>query len=710
MYGDPQDQSIAINQKMKPKYSFDQKPMGKEGSRLSSKQELLARFQDNDIDEDILQDDVEANDSVTMKLNHPRNTKKSNDFNDEFYGVEDNFKTITVNGDDLATLRASLQPPKMKSFENETPVSESKLNNQSVQFNLKNTTTPTLRPKLELNEREESFFDGFEDLSPGTLSTSSPKTRRSKTLSEYSEDNNLTSDTDVTSEFNDADNQDIDNIFGVEESGVYSSGGFGPKPSKANTLLELKKKELELNAEREEEELLKRTKEFGNMKIHEDEKINTLRLKDFTAAKSGKLNPLDMDALENERTINYEYTRDDFEDFEDGFELNSPIRIPKGATHAEGRINSKLSMPQFEATQPKSSMKKYRSMIDVNTPREESEHPFFNNKNNDIIRKLNRIPSFYSSSQLRKPDRNEDLDSIEELKVNDETYSAKSDLEMERKKVILLEKYMEITNTQLKNKRKTRKHVPTKTGPTKLGLVRCLNEGGESSIPSHLLQNNNKNMKYNSVKQQWEGNYIDLHKFESIKSLKTTKPHLISHKDYRKDGSEQQAGTKIVGSMKYDPDAMKWINVNEDEEDIFDDVPDLPHDLGHQRRMNLPNSRSASKSNLKLSSMIKRQPSKLNHRGVSTTSAFTQRTTSTSTESSSDTLDEGETQYSHDHFPEFTLDDKTIDRFYKEEAKWFKKTRHWFGDGEGYDLRTDHRQYNKDYFWEIRNMVTDDEN
>ncbi|CAH2354878.1 hypothetical protein CLIB1423_19S01926 [[Candida] railenensis] len=750
--------------------------MAKSGTR-HTKNDLLAKFQDHEDLEDGFFQDQDGG-----ELEAP--TLRGGQQDLDFYHIDDNFKTITIRDDELATIREGAGT-KMKKDEGVRSM-----------FNLNRSTTPTLRPKESKRYRQENedddFLDGFEGLSPGTLSTSSPKSKtkgsRRMSLSEYSEEVE-TSDTDVTSEFNDADIGDVDDIFGFEESGVYSSGGNGgsggggggagiPKESKAKAILQSKKKELQLRAEQEENELLMQRHGKGGAGV-----VNTLRLKDFHNY-NDKLQ-IDMDALENEKTINYEYTRDEYEDFEDGFDLNSPLKIPtksRSGKHSSdvansGRsISSKLSMPQFDKefkSKPKPAMKKYKSMMNVKGEEEDEReetgsHPFFNNKNNDIIRKLNRIPSFYSKKQQQhqypvQEDNDLQLDLIEELESNNEKYNTNLDMEMEYKKKKLLEKYMEITNHQLRNKRERTKDKKFANSPNKkksgssLGLVRYLNDDGTHSVPVAALNSKTK-MKFNPVKHKWEGNDIDLYKFEAIKSLQTTKPRLITNKDYKKDKSDvkkkivgstsssSSSGEKIVGNMKYDPEAMKWVNLDEVEEDddIFDDLPDLPIRNGSKNirsgsgvpfpssksHPNLHKSLSSSTSTFRKSGSAKSIMTLLNAsppkfpsrtttnpsskiRGVSSTSAFTQRTASTASSSSSkssqDSNQYDDTSIQQDSLmEEFFIDDKLIEKFHKEEAKWIKKTKHWFQEGESFDFSS--TPFNKDYFWEIRKMVTDEEN
>ncbi|KAM9887647.1 hypothetical protein OXX69_013273, partial [Metschnikowia pulcherrima] len=101
------------------------------------------------------------------------------------------------------------------------------------------------------NLRGHAFSPNF--LSPGTGSLTSPIRRHS--LSEFSEG----TDTDIT-EINDEDFEEIDDIFGKEESGIYSSGGTRASkkaggPGRAREVLLQRKQQLEEEAKAEDDEL-----------------------------------------------------------------------------------------------------------------------------------------------------------------------------------------------------------------------------------------------------------------------------------------------------------------------------------------------------------------------------------------------------------------------------------------------------------------------
>ncbi|CCE88727.1 Piso0_001505 [Millerozyma farinosa CBS 7064] len=591
-------------------------------TRNASKNDLLAKYQEKSefMDEDS---------NIIMDFGNPNPEGGLN--------LEDEFATLQIkDGDvDLPTLKRSGSSYNHKKGEYNTIQGKDLPGGFGEESDVSNL-------QAWLKKKGLGAYDDDLKVSPATISTSSPK--RSKSLSEYSEDTN---DTDITSQFNEEDFEGIDDIFGNEESGIYSSGGSGnanggnKNVNRAKERLQMNKKKLSERAEMEEKEL------YQKFRNPNHEEVQTLKLKDFHNLEREQV---DIDALDNDRTVNYEYTKDDFENFEDGFDLGSPIKFDAGklkqftGKQRKGEILPKKSMPTFTSQNRERllSSKKFRSSIDFNVNEARNqEHPVFNN-NNRIIRKLDRIPSFY----VKENEKISRTDALNE--------------DMEAKKQQLLSKYMEITEKQNKlNKRKSKVFdAQPKAKNKKVGLIRYLNEE-----PITVL--NNKHMKYNPKSKNWEGNDIDLVKFET---LPASKPSLIPYEDF----NTNTQGVKIQGNMVYDPDSLKWVNLNrEEEEDIFQDVPDLQTDKRY----------------------LSTGPGKLGNRGAST---FTQRTESTSSSHSDSTS-----------VNEFYLPSKLIDRFHKEEMKYHRKLSYWFQKNETYDLLNDY--HNKNYYWEIRKMVIDNE-
>lgn len=489
--------------------------------------------------------------------------------------------------------------------------------------------------------------------------TTSPLRRRS--LSDYSEN----TETDIT-EMNDDDFEEIDNIFGKEESGIYSSGGGidtqKPDTSRASDRLAKKKRQLQKEADLEDREL------FQKYRKHHGEEVNTLKLKDLH--KYQLESNLEKDALENERTVNYEYTRDDFESFEDGFDADLPAQIePERLRHFHssgnkgGRIQHKTSMPVFPNSLRSSKLTKFKSTMDLASAFEKKEHPVFNNSNK-LIRKLDRMPSFHSRKEL-----NAAMEYQDDEELNND---------MERKKKELLEKYMEITEKQkqLKTSPKRSSGLLKSAGAKRhgVGLVRYLND--KSAVP---VGSTNGNMKFNARTKRWEGNEHELLRFDEEAQEHPSsrkQPSLITLKEF-----DRRVET-IKGNMKYDAENLRWVNLDESDEvenHIFDELPDLePNDI--------PRYRMPIKG-------------KLNDRGVST---FTQRTILSVSSDRSSAL-------SASAGDEFQLGPKLMAKFHKEELKIYKKTHHWFGPNESYKVDRA-RTFNSEYFWEIRKMVMDDDN
>lgn len=567
----------------------------------------------------------------------------------------DNFHTLklTANGERLFTplvgermLRPSLSPGMFMKYV-EKDDEEITFGDDAIpdQLNMENLKKNQVR---YAHSSENRFL-------PATATSS----LRRKSLSGYSED----TETDIT-ELNEDDFEEIDNIFGKEESGIYSSGGRGVQRtdiSKASDRLAKKKKQLQMEADVEDQDLVQKYR-----KQHGDE-VTTLKLRDLQ--KYQLESNLENDALENERTVNYEYTRDDFESFEDGFEGDLPAKIePDRLRHFHtsasngSRIRQKTSMPVFPNSLRSSMLTKFKSSMDLASAFERKEHPVFNNCNK-IIRKLDRMPSFHSRKEINAIQYQHD----EELNSN-----------MERKKKELLEKYMEITEKQkqLQSSPKRPTAVLKSSGSKRhgVGLVRYLND--ISAVPAVSA---NGNMKFNARTKRWEGNDHDLMRFEEeMREVPPSrkKPSLITSKDF-----DNRVDT-IKGSMKYDAENLRWVNLDESDElknDVFNELPDLePNDI--------PRYRMASKGTQ-------------NDRGVST---FTQRTvlSVSSDRSSALSVTAGD---------EFLLESKLTAKFQKEELKIYKKTHHWFGPNESYKIDRP-KTINREHFWEIRKMVMDNDN
>lgn len=404
-------------------------------------------------------------------------------------------------------------------------------------------------------------------LSPGTISNSS----RKKSLSEYSED------TDVTSEMNEDDFEDVENIFGDQIDDNIET-------SRVHDVLKNKKLKMKHEADKEEQELMKKYKH--------DEFV-TLKLKNFS-----------VDHLDNEKTINYEFTRDEFEDFEDGFENIN-------------KLSFKKSMPTFNS-RSKLEMKKFQSSYNLN----QQTAPKYNNR---VMSKLDRIPSFANQKML-----NEMMEKNKNFKLT---------------KQQLLQQYEEIdkqhkrTNEKILNLKKSMSMPARRVKGKKIGLVRYLGD-----VPNV----ENSNMRFNKESKNWEGNEIELMKFNTISKKK---PSLIKFNDYNTKND-----TNVAGDMVFDPVNLKWVSQTP-EEDVFKELSDF-----HE-----PDNKS---------------------RGVSN---FTARTLSTNNEESENV---------------YIVSKKLIDRFLKEEVKLSRRVENWFDHQQVYELNN---EIKTDYYWDIRKLVMDNE-
>lgn len=566
--------------------------------------------------------------------------------NDDLFGLEEDFGTLRLSPQKQAMKSLNHKPSLSPSFMMQFVESEEDHLSFDQEFNENDLFNPN-----DVFRHTPNLVTSKSKFSPGTASNPSPLRRRS--LSDYSEG----TDTAMTSELDDNDfEEEIDDIFGKEESGIYSGDGRSNMGnlSKAGQVLSNRKEQLQRQAEKEEAEMYERYKQMK----HGESAVNTLKLKDLNHAMS--TSAFNQDPLENENTVNYEYTRDDHEAFEEGFAADEPLDLKISKFHRSGpkkkSLAREMSMPNFPKSLESSKPTKYKSTMDL-AAFTRKDHPVFNNSN-EIIKKLNRMPSFHN--QTKRPEPNND-DQINH--------------DMELRKKELLEKYMEITEKQkkLNTSPKKNKHLMRGT-PYKrrgVGLVKFLNN--DSNVPA--VSSNNK-MTYNPENKLWEGNDHDLMRFEDQEDHQAKKPGLIRKQDF------QPKTEKIQGNMRYDAENLRWVNLDDDDKDnenIFEDLPDLePNDIPEY-------GRTSSQFNTQ-------------GRGVST---FTQRTVlaaSSDRSSAVGRLGLGD---------EYLLLAKNLSRFEKEEAKIRRKTQNWFAPREQYRLNKQ-RNFSGDYFWEIRKMVCEE--
>ncbi|EAZ63730.2 hypothetical protein PICST_28190 [Scheffersomyces stipitis CBS 6054] len=607
------------------------------------------------------------------------------------FGLGDDFKTLKISSSDLNTIRQNhAEARKAIKFDDELG-----LQDQGTIFG-KNGYSPL--DSLSTSSPKQSVFTPVSRNSESTDRNNGIRRVTKESLSDFSEGE----DTDITSEFNDNDFEDLDNIFGNEESGIYD---------KMNKILSNKKSALQKQADSEEIELRSQLEKQQEQQRNTLSDVNaTLRLRDFNKIQidapknnltSQNLNILDQ--IENEKTVNYEYTRDDFEEFETGFEDNFESNLknsrsvgPKATNMAT--VRSKASMPILSRNNS-SSVRRFKSNMDLvgsygfENIDEESMHnePEFN-YNNNVIRKLDRIPSFYNSNSNSR---------------NSELSSRKSQL---------LTKYKEQALSEKEKKRQSRlaRAGPEQSKHPKLGLVKYLNNNSVIKNPS--IPTNNKMMRYNSVRQEWEGNEHDLLRFDSL-----SKPSLITMNELQDPIDDDSLKPKIGKldvkdsrnpHMVYDNENRRWINLREEDDSIFNDIEDLVEDNGNLAKKEYvlaspprqikPNT-LAFKGSISpfVVPNITHLQSPITTRGIS---QFTQRTASSNTNSSATESSEEEVDEA------FKLSAKLIDKFYKEEVKIIKKTQHWFNANEAYDYNIKKMNFtDTEYYWEIRKMVMENE-
>lgn len=617
---------------------------------------------------------VEEKSDFLRRYQEVNNPSEDNDIFGTIEGginFDDDFRTLRIGDFEPTTIQQGI------ALDEEIDDFEQQLGIQGI-TNLASPmdSVSTSSPKLSL-------------LTSNRFAENSRKRVTRKTLSEYSEGD----DTDVTSQINEDDFDDLDNIFGAEESGIYD---------KINQKLKAKQKKLEHDAELEEVELKNKYNKQQSQQPHDI----TLKIKDFNQFLSSNdiehtnnhntlANLSYLDQIEN-KTINYEYTRDDFESFEDGFDKNFESKLQEKGT-IRGGMKCKSSMPNMKRNQA-SSIKKHKSTMDIHLNRrnhnlmedenEDEFDPGFN-YNNKVIRKLDRIPSFYNSNTRTNL-------------ANDTS----------RKKQQLLNKYSEQTRKENQHRKKILHN--SEEASLRMGTVKYLNTN--SVIQNPNIPTKTKNMTYNAASKRWEGNDVDLLRFENMH-----RPSLITLRDLQDPLNARGTINTTLGritqkvetsehashdkdnrnpNMVYDNENLRWINLNDETDSVFNEIPDLvdpsnPRNDDYQ--LSSPPSFMPPRATFAgIPPSHPKLQSPINHRGLS---QFTQRTVSSNTNSSSNSND-------HNLSDEFNLSLKMMEKFYKEQEKIHKKTMHWFTANETYNSN---QTMNRDYYWEIRKMVIDNE-
>lgn len=186
-----------------------------------------------------------------------------------------------------------------------------------------------------------------------------------------------------------------------------------------------------------------------------------------------------------------------------------------------------------------------------------------------------------------------------------------------------------------------RPKTPKKSAQKGPGLIQQLGP----PVASIVARGHNGDMHFNPKKLIWEGNDVELKKFDSVNPKGPGLIAFISNK-----------GVQVVGDMVFDPQKMCWINVKEEqegspEEDPFKDVEDLDVSMAASHSTtNPPSALSSIHGN------------------------------------------NGDFSVGN----EFDVPSETIKRMQHEDDRWQRKTKGWFAPDESYD---------RQHLHEIRSMV-----
>lgn len=518
-------------------------------------------------------------------------------------GFDDEFKTIKFD-DEIKTIKLE----NMDRFQEKDGDKHKTLKNREID----DDDDLDLKLNLNLNNKGHQFSDKLE-LSP----TVSSNLNKKVLLSQYSE-----SDTDVT-EMNEDDFEDLE-LLGDEELHI-----------KMNQVLRNRQHEIENEAQLEDEKLQERflrTLKLNSQNLSLLDQIHNDSVKFETEDDFEEGWDIDNIEKEIQRKGKDWVKAKDRERYDDRFFDNEYADIPKSHSKVAPPNNPPIQAASYEGlSRPSFPMKKYKSTMDMRTVKHD----------NSIIRKLDRIPSFYTPRENHH---------------NKGNISPSQSLPQIKKQQ--LERYAE------KSTRTPRKSRLTKDPKTKIGVVKYLNH-----VPLDT-----KSMRFNAQQQRWEGNEHDLMRFE--------RPALIT--DARDDNRNP--------NMVYDHEKLCWINL---EEETMLDIPDLEdqkmdrlfREERGKRDINQQNTQGPrSRFDTKLKPPVSLKPLLPTLRGISHS---TQRTVSSVFE---DELGGGN---------EFVISARLADRFRREEDKIVRKTSHWFTKGAQYG---DAEQGQVDG-WEVRKLV-----
>ncbi|KAA8909710.1 hypothetical protein TRICI_004359 [Trichomonascus ciferrii] len=136
-----------------------------------------------------------------------------------------------------------------------------------------------------------------------------------------------------------------------------------------------------------------------------------------------------------------------------------------------------------------------------------------------------------------------------------------------------------------RDEQQRRPRTPKKSAQKGPGLIQQLGP----PVASIVARGHNGDMHFNPRKLIWEGNDVELKKFESVNPKGPGLIAFISNK-----------GVQVVGDMVFDPQKMCWINVKEEqngtpaEEDPFKDVEDLDVSMATSQGTTHPQSALSS--------------------------------------------------------------------------------------------------------------------
>lgn len=210
-----------------------------------------------------------------------------------------------------------------------------------------------------------------------------------------------------------------------------------------------------------------------------------------------------------------------------------------------------------------------------------------------------------------------------------------------------------------------------RTSRRRMGLIRQLGKGPAVSITSN-------GMKFDPIRNVWEGNDIELKKFDSLNSKG---PGLI--KGVTK-------GAQRVGNMEFDPEEMKWKSISEDrDDDPFAELEDLPEESA----ASTPSLRGHHHSYSTDFGQLGQAMSTVNTiKGNHDRRVYSMKTQPVSNMTASASLQfDGRLTGQ-----EFVVTPRFVEKLQHEEIRWDRKTKAWYAPGEEIDRK---------YLWEIRNMV-----